>query len=222
VTRKAQRVAVPDAKIKSPPAGSVGVREYARRRTAAGHPISHTGIGKAIASGRIAAAVFRDEQGRPFIDPELADELLEQNTDPSAQRENRAGGAPGKPETAPLFHEEDAELEREEAIAAAADKRDGKEAPTAAYTRSRAARETFEAQLSRLRYLKETGQLVDAKAVRERSENVGTMVRDALRNIPARIAGELAAETVPARIEERLQEEIDRALEQLAELARPY
>lgn len=213
---KDERLEFPDRKITGPPAGTVGVREYARRRTAAGFPLSHTAVGKAIASGRIAAAVWRDERGRPFINPDLADELLAENTDPASQRENPKGGRPAAEGSDGLFADGGPEAESVRTPGAK-----GQESPALAFTRSRAAREAFEAQLARLRYQKETGDLVRTDLVRERCETVAILVRDSLLNIPARISGELAAETSAVRIEERLTNEIDRALEGLAELARP-
>lgn len=213
-----ERPAVPNRKIQSPPPGSMGIRAYAKRRTEAGHPISHTAISKAIASGRIAAAVWRDEKGRPFIMPELADDLLDENTDPSAQRENRKGGRPAEDQGDGLFAEGGPEAESVRTPGPA----DERDAPNVAYNRSRAARETFEAQLARLKFLRETGEYVRAEVVKARCENAGIQLRDALRNIPARIAGELAAETNAIKIEERLTDEIDLALQGLAELGRPF
>lgn len=211
-----ERIRVPNAKLQSPPVGSVGVREYARRRSAAGKPMSHTAVGKAIASGRIAAAVWRDEKNRPWINPEVADELLEENTDPAAQRENKAGGRPVEAPGDGLFADGGPEAERVQT--SGTNERDN---ANLSFNKARAARETFDAQIARLKYQKEIGELVRADVVRSRCENAGLAMRDALRNIPARIAGELAAETNPVRVQERLTDEIDLVLEGLAELARP-
>jgi hypothetical protein len=181
--------------------GRIGIRAYARKRTDDGHPITHAGVAKAIKSGRIASAVERDDKGDPWIDPARADALLAANTMPSIRGGPRRGGRPKKSIGA---------------VAPQALEPDGK--PTPSYNESRAEREAAEAKLAELKLARERGELVRADAVRVRCENVAIAVRDSLRQIPARVAGDLSAETNARRIEERLTQEIDRALEQLTEL----
>lgn len=213
MSEKTEPLRFPDEKIVMPPEGAIGIRAYARRRTEAGKPISHQAIGKAIASGRIARAVWRDGHGRPWILPLVADALLEENTDPSAQREEKAGGRPREEPPDNLFADGGP---RADSISPS----DAKERDARAldYSRARATREAVEARLAHLRLQRELGEYVESAKVRARVENVGVLVRDSLRQIPARVAGELAAETDPHRVEERLAYEIDRALAQLAEL----
>lgn len=214
MTDKPEQLRFPDQKIETPPEGAIGVRAYARRRTENGKPISHQAIGKAIATGRIAGAVWRDGQGSPWILPDLADALLDENTDPSAQREAKAGGRPREDQADNLFAEGGPRPETVKAPNPS-----DRDSPALGYSKSRATREAVEARLAHLRLQRELGELVEVAKVRARVENVGVLVRDSLRQIPARVAGELAAESDAHRVEERLLYEIDRALDQLAELA---
>lgn len=206
------RVEIPTGKIQPPPAGSIGIRAYARHRTANGKPISHTGIRKAVDTGRIAGAVWRDEKGRAWIDPTAADALFERNTDPAAQREAPAGGRPPVPEVETLFAPGGPKPEVVSTSAAAESDRVRSD-----FNEARASREKSDAEMARLKLEKELGRLVDAGVVRARSEAAATLVRDALLQIPVRIAGQLAAETDMRRVRELLTHEIRTALEALAD-----
>jgi len=62
------------------------------------------------------------------------------------------------------------------------------------------------------------GLLIDALVARRQSFEAARTVRDAILNVPDRIAAELAAETDPGRLHRRLEEELRRALVSLAEI----
>lgn len=213
---KGPRETVPDKKIQSPPTGSIGIRAYAKRRTAAGKPISHTAVGKAISSGRLAAAVWRDDRGRPFIDPEKADILFEENTDPAQQREHKAGGRPAEDLGEGLFDEDGPQADSVQTSA-----RSEREQAGLVYNKARTIREGYEAKMAQLKYREAAGELGRVGVMSQRAVEVGIMTRDALRQVPARIAAELEGKTAH-EIEERLMDEIDAALTALAELGRPF
>lgn len=222
MSEKRERVLVPAGKVQAPPAGALGIRAYARRRTEAGKPISHTAIGNAIKTGRIVGALWRDDRGRAFIIPELADELLDQNTDPSAQRDTKAGGRPPEERSDGLFAEGGPEAENVQTHGnASKEERDKRDGANASYVMSRAAREAIDARLAGLKLKREMGELVRSDLVRERCESVATTLRDAFRTLPKRICGELLNQTDPERIQAILREEIDHTLRALSELGRP-
>jgi hypothetical protein len=143
----------------------------------------------AIRSGRIAAAVRRDENGQPRIDVEVADALWRENSDPSAQR-----GEPA-PDNDALAQE-------------------GRKRPT--YADVRAVREGYEARLRALDYEERKGSLVSREAVETMVFQITRAARDAFQALPRRIAGELVATNDAARAEEMLSTEIDRVLTELA------
>jgi hypothetical protein len=80
---------------------------------------------------------------------------------------------------------------------------------------SRAKREFADAQLAELKLEKEKGKLIDADSVRREAFKVARFVRDALLNIPDRVAPELAGESNVFKVHARLTEEIRKTLESL-------
>ena len=83
------------------------------------------------------------------------------------------------------------------------------------YAQEQAKREHYKAELARLEYQQILGELVDAEAVQEQAFAVSRQVRDAMLNIPSRLAGILAAETDQRRCYDLLEREIRQALESL-------
>lgn len=194
----------------------MGVREYARRKG-----VSHSAIRKAIATGRIENAVFRDTHGRPRIDPELADELFEQETDISAQRlsGSRAGG-PGAPKKGEQAGQEalfDAPSSRTAPTSGSGQKNGQGLSASSSFVTARAVRETYEAQLSRLSLEEKTGRLVDAAEVRIFAARVARTVREHLLNLPYKIGPLVAVESDEHACIELLAENINQALETLAD-----
>jgi hypothetical protein len=89
-------------------------------------------------------------------------------------------------------------------------------APTDGYTGSRNRREAAEAELAELRLAEEKGELIRVEAVKGALGVLFAGTRDALLQIPARLAALLAAESVPAAVQTMLHAEIHQALQQLA------
>lgn len=80
---------------------------------------------------------------------------------------------------------------------------------------ARAKKEAYDAELARLKVEKEKAKLVEVDEVKAEAFKLARAVRDALLNIPDRVAGELAAETDEFKIHKRLTEEIRQACEEL-------
>ena len=81
---------------------------------------------------------------------------------------------------------------------------------------SRERREYYQAELARLEMGAKRGELVSAEAVKKEAFNLAKTVREALVNIPDRLANQLAAESDPATIHMALSQELVLALERLA------
>ena len=81
---------------------------------------------------------------------------------------------------------------------------------------SRERREHYQAELAKLEVDAKRGELVSADAVKKEAFNLGKTVREALVNIPDRLANQLAAESDPATVHMALTQELVLALERLA------
>ncbi len=77
---------------------------------------------------------------------------------------------------------------------------------------ARAVKEYYLAQLRKLEYEKESGQLVEKEQVKKDAFDTGRRVRDALLNIPDRVAATLSTENDEGRVYKILTEEIKKAL----------
>jgi phage terminase Nu1 subunit (DNA packaging protein) len=89
----------------------------------------------------------------------------------------------------------------------------GLEGEAATYAASRAKKEAYQAELSRLEYEQKAGTLVDAEAVKKEAFKVARMIRDGMLNIPDRVAAELTGVADSFTIHRRLTDEIRKALE---------
>ncbi len=78
-----------------------------------------------------------------------------------------------------------------------------------------ARREMFKANLTELEYLQQIGTLIPAADIDEEWFTLSRLVRDAMLNIPARIADQLAHETDQRKVHDLLEAEIYKALESL-------
>lgn len=94
----------------------------------------------------------------------------------------------------------------------------GNKAPPMA--ESRAIREAYQARMAKLEYEEMTGKLVEAEKVKIKAFECARRVRDALLNIPDRVAAELANETSEHKIHGILTRELVQALEELANAGR--
>lgn len=190
-------------------------RGYAKRRG-----VSHTAVEKAVKAGRLKRCLLK--RGKWIrIDPALADQEWERNTDGAQQREpeSKAGGAPrgsrpsnaGKPQET-LFGPE-ARAAAEEA-AAAGGKPEEPRGPT--LTSVRTTELEYRSQLTKLDLDERMGQLVRTSEVAAESFRLGRHVQDALLRIPPRMTGVLMSETDPHAFERTLTTEILKVLEILA------
>lgn len=129
---------------------------------------------------------------RKKIDPAVADSQWGERTDPAKQRvaEAAQGAAAGSPDPAKTF------------------------------IGARAMLEAFRAKTAKLIYEQKAAKLVDAAQVKIQAFECARIVRNAIENIPNRIADELAAETDPGKVHRMLTEELHRALEELANAGR--
>jgi hypothetical protein len=84
------------------------------------------------------------------------------------------------------------------------------------YASARAERERYEAKLKRLQFEERQGDLLPRVEVEAKTTKMFQVFRDALLNVPNRIAGQLAAETDPRLIHELLEAEIQQALQEFA------
>jgi phage terminase Nu1 subunit (DNA packaging protein) len=148
---------------------------------------SQSSISQAIRMGKLT--VFKDSDGKRYLDSELADAEFAGNTDPAMIR--------GKA-LAEQVDEEQAAAQKGHPIS---------------YATSRAEKERFNAELARLKFEEQSGKLIDAAEVQDQAFKLGRTVRDQLLSLPDRVAAELAGEDNAFKIHQRLTEEIRRALE---------
>lgn len=153
--------------------------------------LSLPGVVKAINSGRLAKSVTKLPNGRYEIDPDLADQEWQMNTDSGKHGKTRSFAEPPALLAAPEPGE------------------------TLTYAEARAQHERFKSRLAELEVATIEGKLVNADEVKRESFRTARQVRDSLLNLPDRLAAELAAETNQFKVHQRLVKEIRRALEEL-------
>ncbi len=85
------------------------------------------------------------------------------------------------------------------------------------YTKARAVREHYQARLAKLEYEEKVGSLVSKDEVKIAAFNKGRVLRDAMLNLPDRLAAMLAAEADAARCYEIMASEIRKALNDFAD-----
>ena len=85
-----------------------------------------------------------------------------------------------------------------------------------AIAKSQAKKEEFRAKLVELEYEERVGTLVRKEDVEKESFRIGRLVRDAVLNVPSRLAGILAAESDQRKVHDLLETELRQALEALA------
>lgn len=168
----------------------LGIRAYARHRL-----VSHSAVRKAIATGRLSRAVVREPGEDPKIDRDVADLEWKLSTDPAQQREP---GGQGK-----LFQD-----------GRGRDARGSEEGLT--YARSRAVRETINAQLAQLELDRERGRLVERDDVRAQAFETGRRVRDRLLGIGVRLGPVVAGRSDPTECQKLIDAEVDAALSELS------
>jgi len=166
--------------------------EYARRRN-----VSPARISQLRNAGRLKGAV-RTRGRSILIDPDKADQLLTAAHDPAWDEQSKLNGRGDSGNGGG----------------------DGEESPGAPeqseFAKAKEMHELAKAALRRLEYEEKAGKLVRADEVETAAFNRARAVRDAMLNIPDRIAAVLAAERDPGRIRNILTQEIKQALEELS------
>ena len=178
-------------------------------------------VRKAIATGRITPASYsRDASGRVLIDPELARADLAANTHPSkggkrppgvglgnARPTGRKRGRPPKnpPPAPPAGPAEQLELPVLP-----------NDSVSAAFAKARAEKETHQAELARMQVEQQAGRLVEMEEVKRQHFALARQVREALLNLPDRIAPELVQMATQFEAHAKLTAEIKTMLRDLA------
>ena len=146
------------------------------------------------------------------IDPALADQQWQENTDQSKPR-NLITGKPKQAKT-PGEPSEPMDL-------GAADDVIGGPSTASGYAKARAARELYQAQLAKLELDRQRGTLVRADEVRLGAFNMARKARDQLIALPERLATVLAAIQESAEVQRILEEEIERICQEITDAERP-
>ena len=168
----------------------MSMTEYAAHRG-----VSHVAVHKAIKAGRISTI-----NGK--IDPKVADIQWAQNTRPRADK-RRTSDQDMPVATAP------AALDAVPSLGAADDRDDD-------YWTARAKRERAEAAISEMKRAEMEGKLIRTDAVRAAWAKRITSARDALLQIPHRLAPVLAAESDMERVAQLLEDELRQVLDELS------
>jgi hypothetical protein len=90
------------------------------------------------------------------------------------------------------------------------------------FAQARAAKEVYEARLKKIELEKAQGDLLPRRQIEIHAFNVHRITRDAILNIPIRIATQLAGEPDPMTVTEILEAELRLVLNQLAEALSTY
>jgi hypothetical protein len=154
---------------------------------------------------RIAAAVV-EKDGKRWLDRDLALELWNRNT----KATHNAKVSKPDPIEAPL---PESPRELRKAIEALPDD------AIPELNESRARREHYQAELSKLQVAQQRRELVPAEEVKKDAFQVGRSIREALSNLADRLSHQLAGETDPAVIHQLLSDEHRDALLALQEVA---
>ena len=177
----------------------ISQREYARLRG-----VTHVAVQRAIKAGRISTV-----NGK--IDPALADQQWQENTDQSKPR-NRITGNPKQARTSGEPSEPMDMGGGDEIV--------GGTSAATGYAKARAARELYQAQLAKLELDRKRGTLVRADEVRLGAFNMARKARDQLIALPERLAAVLAATEEPTEVQRILEEEIERICQEIADAQR--
>lgn len=164
--------------------------QYAKHRC-----ISQPRIAKLISQGKLNGA-YKKQGRRYFINPIIADRLLEENRDPLHDKRLKHS----RPEKSP-------------------DDMDGVDLPSASKsTLNEAARlgMWYRAALLKLKYERESGALISKEQVGREGAKMGAMIRTHLESLPAKIAAEVVGIKDPKKIAHKLRREIRSALTALS------
>jgi len=169
----------------------VSQSEYARERG-----VSRQYVGKLIKQGKIPPFALRRVKKRVLIYSSRADKALESTSEPKLIEK------PSRKRRKATQEERKATARR-----ARVDK--------LSYSQARTVYERYRAALKKMQFQRESAELLPAKEVAAAALSKARVVRDAILNVPDRLAPLLAAETEPHRIEAILAEELRMVLEEL-------
>lgn len=178
-------------------AQAVTVSEFARMKG-----VSHEAVRKAIISKRLVNSIIYGQGKKPKINPVLAAEEWEKNTDHSMRFVGKDVRVVPQPQP-----------ERPAAAPRLVD--DAAPSTGLSLNQSRQVHEAYKARLAKLEYEEKSGKLVEAERVKDEAFKIARTVRDVLMNIPDRVAAEFAGISNTGEIHSRLSDEIRIALESL-------
>ena len=191
-----------------------------RRQYAAHRGVSHTAVGKAIATGRISL----EPDGT--IDPVKADKQWDAQTDPAKQRGPNAQ-AMGVATAAGTARAATKPVPRSaiEAVSETLREAGAEPDPTAgggevSFLRARMANEVIKAQTAKVKLAKMKGELVDRARTTAAVFDLARRERDAWQNWPPRVAANMAAElgVEPHKMEQVLDKYLRKHLADMAEV----
>jgi hypothetical protein len=177
----------------------LSIRSYAAHRKSNGLPGgTHGAVRKAIEAGRIALIGGK-------VDADQADQDWASKTDPAKQR----GDAPRRQPAAetPAGDRHKAETPVDEPESGDANN----------YQQSRAAREFWESELSRLKAEREKGNLISRESAEKAWGGMVVSTRTKALYLPSQLASKLAAESDPITCQEILQDAVHKLLSELSE-----
>lgn len=177
----------------------ISIREYARNRSC-----SDTAVHKAIRTGKIVKGVVRDAEGRPKIDPEVADKEWAIYFDHDATQNKKLAEKIPKPTQAPGSG--DAAVEPGGTVGS--------------LSKARLALTVSKAQLAAMEFRVKSGKLVDKDKVYSSLFTAGQEVRAAMQAIPDRHIDEILAAATRNEAHTILYNVIADALESLSELGK--
>lgn len=192
-----------------------------RRQYAAHRGVSHTAVGKAIATGRITV------EADGTIDPAKADRQWDAQTDPAKQRgpNAQAMGAATAAGTARATATKPVPRAAIEAVSETLREAGAEPDPTAgggevSFLRARMANEVLKAQTAKVKLAKMKGELVDRARTTALVFDLARRERDAWQNWPPRVAANMAAElgVDPHKVEQVLDRYLRKHLADLAEV----
>lgn len=160
----------------------------------------------AATKSRIAAAVV-EKDGKRWLDRDLALELWNRNTKATYNAKvSHPDPVEAPPPSTPKELRRQIEALPDDAIPE--------------LNESRARREHYQAELSKLQVAQQRKELVPADEVKKEAFQIGRSIREALANLADRLSHQLAGETDPAVIHQLLSDEHRDALLALAEVDR--
>ena len=160
--------------------------------------VSGEAVSKAVKTGRLSRSVVYDAKGKPSIDPEIAEVEWAAQTHPTHGGKRGQAAEEAPPPSTPTD-----------------EPRPTPSGAAATFAQSRAIKEAYLARLAKLEFEEKSGVLVKADVVKNEAFKVARLVRDAMLNIPDRVASELAADTDAFVVHRKLTLEIRKALEGL-------